>query len=126
MSLVSIGEFAQASRLSPKALRLYDELGLLVPEHVDPATGYRWYGLEQLERARAVSVLRPAGRARLLGQRHLGRAGAAGTALVGDGAPAPARRRHPHGADPQCGQRRPRPGLPVRRRATPGVLSPES
>ena len=61
MSLVSIGEFAQASRLSPKALRLYDELGLLVPEHVDPATGYRWYGLEQLERARAVSVLRRIG-----------------------------------------------------------------
>ena len=35
MSLVSIGEFAQASRLSPKALRLYDELGLLVPAHVE-------------------------------------------------------------------------------------------
>ena len=61
MSLVSIGEFAQASRLSPKALRLYDELGLLVPERVDPATGYRWYGLDQLERARTVSVLRRIG-----------------------------------------------------------------
>jgi DNA-binding transcriptional MerR regulator len=31
MGLVSIGEFARLSRLSPKALRLYDELGLLVP-----------------------------------------------------------------------------------------------
>jgi DNA-binding transcriptional MerR regulator len=61
MSLVSIGEFAQASRLSPKALRLYDELGLLVPEHVDPASGYRWYALEQLERARHVSMLRRIG-----------------------------------------------------------------
>jgi DNA-binding transcriptional MerR regulator len=61
MSLVSIGEFAQASRLSPKALRLYDELGLLVPEQVDPATGYRWYALGQLERARRVSALRRIG-----------------------------------------------------------------
>ena len=61
MSLVSIGEFAQASRLSPKALRLYDELGLLVPEQVDPITGYRRYALDQLERARRVSALRRIG-----------------------------------------------------------------
>ena len=43
MGLVSIGEFSRLSRLSPKALRLYDELGLLVPDHVDPVTGYRVY-----------------------------------------------------------------------------------
>jgi DNA-binding transcriptional MerR regulator len=61
MSLVSIGEFAQASRLSPKALRLYDELGLLVPAHVDEFTGYRWYAAEQLERATLVSALRRIG-----------------------------------------------------------------
>jgi DNA-binding transcriptional MerR regulator len=61
MSLVSIGEFAQASRLSPKALRLYDELGLLVPAHVDPDTGYRWYTPDQLPRARRVSILRRIG-----------------------------------------------------------------
>jgi MerR family regulatory protein len=41
VGLVSIGEFSRLSRLSPKALRLYDELGLLVPDHVDAATGYR-------------------------------------------------------------------------------------
>jgi len=29
MGLMGIGEFARLSRLSPKALRLYDELGLL-------------------------------------------------------------------------------------------------
>lgn len=61
MSLISIGEFAQASRLSPKALRLYDELGLLVPARVDEYTGYRWYAAEQLERARLVSALRRIG-----------------------------------------------------------------
>ncbi|MGH3278413.1 MAG: MerR family DNA-binding transcriptional regulator [Trebonia sp.] len=35
VKLLTIGEFARASRLSPKALRLYDELGLLRPHAVD-------------------------------------------------------------------------------------------
>jgi DNA-binding transcriptional MerR regulator len=61
MSLVSIGEFAGLSRLSPKALRLYDELGLLVPARVDPETGYRWYAATQLDRARLVASLRRIG-----------------------------------------------------------------
>lgn len=58
MSLVSIGEFARLSRLSPKALRLYDELGLLVPAEVDAETGYRWYAATQLDQARLVASLR--------------------------------------------------------------------
>ena len=37
------GEFGAAARLSAKALRLYGELGLLLPAEVDPATGYRYY-----------------------------------------------------------------------------------
>jgi PPM family protein phosphatase len=41
VALMTSGEFARASRLSPKALRLYDELGLLSPAEVDPVTGYR-------------------------------------------------------------------------------------
>jgi DNA-binding transcriptional MerR regulator len=43
VDLMSIGEFARLSRLSAKALRLYDELGLLPPAQVDPGSGYRWY-----------------------------------------------------------------------------------
>ena len=35
----SIGEFARRSRLSLKALRLYDERGVLVPSRVDQASG---------------------------------------------------------------------------------------
>ncbi|MFI0982071.1 MerR family transcriptional regulator [Streptomyces sp. NPDC021093] len=58
MGLLTIGAFAKASRLSPKALRLYDELGLLPPARVDSATGYRFYAPEQLERARLVAWLR--------------------------------------------------------------------
>src|SRR5690349_15180570 len=53
-----IGDFAARTRLSAKALRRYDELGLLVPAHVDPFTGYRWYAPEQVRRARLVALLR--------------------------------------------------------------------
>jgi PPM family protein phosphatase len=61
VELLSIGEFARAARLSPKALRLYDELGLLRPETVDPGNGYRRYAPAQLERARLVAWLRMLG-----------------------------------------------------------------
>ncbi|MFF8790259.1 MerR family transcriptional regulator [Streptomyces sp. NPDC015125] len=59
--LLSIGAFARACRLSPKALRLYDELGLLTPARVDPHSGYRHYAPAQLERARLVAWLRRLG-----------------------------------------------------------------
>ncbi|OIK01134.1 MerR family transcriptional regulator [Streptomyces colonosanans] len=61
MGLLTIGAFARASRLSPKALRLYDELGLLPPARVDPVTGYRLYAPEQLDQARLVAWLRRLG-----------------------------------------------------------------
>jgi DNA-binding transcriptional MerR regulator len=61
VDLVSIGEFARMARLSPKALRLYDQSGLLTPAQVDSATGYRWYSTEQLEQARLVAALRQIG-----------------------------------------------------------------
>jgi protein phosphatase len=53
--LLTIGAFARLTRLTPKALRLYDELGLLPPVRVDPASGYRYYEPAQLERARLVA-----------------------------------------------------------------------
>jgi DNA-binding transcriptional MerR regulator len=59
--LVSIGRFASASRLSPKALRLYAENGLLAPAWVDPDSGYRYYDPGQLETASTISLLRRAG-----------------------------------------------------------------
>ncbi|MFG2787430.1 MerR family transcriptional regulator [Streptomyces sp. NPDC048419] len=59
--MLTIGAFARASRLSPKALRLYDELELLRPARVDPHSGYRYYAVEQLERARLVAWLRRLG-----------------------------------------------------------------
>jgi DNA-binding transcriptional MerR regulator len=55
---ISIGEFARRSRLSLKALRLYDERGVLVPARVDQASGYRYYDTAQLDEARLVVMMR--------------------------------------------------------------------
>jgi len=56
--LLSIGEFAATTRLSIKALRHYDEHGLLTPAHVDPASGYRYYRRNQRNRAILIGDLR--------------------------------------------------------------------
>jgi DNA-binding transcriptional MerR regulator len=60
-NLMSIGEFASAAQLSQKALRLYGEKGLLPPAWVDPDSGYRYYGLEQLRAATLIALLRRSG-----------------------------------------------------------------
>jgi DNA-binding transcriptional MerR regulator len=56
--LLSIGEYAAATQLSPKALRLYDEQRLLQPARVDPASGYRYYGSDQVALGRLIRTLR--------------------------------------------------------------------
>jgi DNA-binding transcriptional MerR regulator len=56
--LLSIGRFAQLTGLTTKALRHYDELGLLRPAQVDGCTGYRWYSVEQAHVAVAIRRLR--------------------------------------------------------------------
>ena len=61
MEHMGISEFARRSRLSPKALRLYDEMGVLPPARVDPVTGYRSYGADQVGPARLVAALRQLG-----------------------------------------------------------------
>jgi protein phosphatase len=58
---LTIGAFARIARLSPKALRLYDELGLLRPAEVDRESGYRYYDLAQVERAQLIAWLRRLG-----------------------------------------------------------------
>ena len=57
-SLMTIGRFSHLSRLSLKALRLYDALGLLPPAYVDPASSYRYYTAAQLRNARLIGLLR--------------------------------------------------------------------
>jgi len=56
--LLTIGEFAYHARLTAKALRIYDEMGLLQPAEVDPRTGYRRYGADQVGHGRLIGMLR--------------------------------------------------------------------
>ncbi|MEV1249517.1 MerR family transcriptional regulator [Nonomuraea sp. NPDC049750] len=56
--LMTIGRFARLTGLSVGTLRHYDEVGLLSPASVDPATGYRRYRMAQAERARQIRMLR--------------------------------------------------------------------
>ena len=55
---LTIGQFGHLSQLSRKALRLYDDRGLLPPAHVDPDSGYRYYTRRQLSTARHIRLLR--------------------------------------------------------------------
>lgn len=57
-NLMPIGRFARAVRLSVKALRHYDEEGLLVPALVDRQTGYRYYARDQARDAVMIAMLR--------------------------------------------------------------------
>lgn len=59
--LIPIGRFAALTSLSTKVLRLYHEQGLLVPESVDPDSGYRYYAAAQIGVASRISLLRRAG-----------------------------------------------------------------
>jgi DNA-binding transcriptional MerR regulator len=58
---LSIGEFSRVTWLSPKALRLYERRGLLLPDVVDEYTGYRYYRPSQADRARMIALLRRVG-----------------------------------------------------------------
>jgi DNA-binding transcriptional MerR regulator len=56
--LISIGRFAQITRLTIKALHIYDGIGLLCPVAVDADSGYRYYSITQLPMARRIRLLR--------------------------------------------------------------------
>ncbi|MEZ0446724.1 MerR family transcriptional regulator [Cellulomonas sp. ICMP 17802] len=56
--LLTVGQLARRVGLTTKALRHYDRIGLLAPAQVDPVTGYRLYGADQVAAAHLVQVLR--------------------------------------------------------------------
>lgn len=55
---LTIGQFGRLSQLSRKALRLYDDCGLLPPARIDPDSGYRYYTRAQVATARRIRLLR--------------------------------------------------------------------
>lgn len=59
--MLKIGEFSKLSHISVRMLRHYDEIGLLHPKEVDPDTGYRIYGEEQLFTSGKINAYRKMG-----------------------------------------------------------------
>jgi len=56
-----IGDFSKLARVSVKALRFYDEVGLLKPTYVDRDTGYRYYSATLLPRLNRILAFKELG-----------------------------------------------------------------
>ena len=56
-----IGEFSKMSKTTIKALRYYDEIGLLKPEETDKFTNHRFYSTQQLFQLHRIQELRQVG-----------------------------------------------------------------
>lgn len=59
--MLKIGEFSRIGQVSVKALRYYDEKGLLEPRQIDPITGYRYYSFDLLPRLNRILALKGLG-----------------------------------------------------------------
>lgn len=60
-TLYKIGMFAAMNRVTVKALRFYEEQGLLLPALIHPETGYRYYTLSQMAVLHQITALKMAG-----------------------------------------------------------------
>ncbi len=58
---IPIGKFSKMVRLTPKALKIYEKKGLLVPKYTDETTGYRYYSISQIEIGMQLSLFAWAG-----------------------------------------------------------------
>lgn len=59
--MLKIGDFSKICQTSVKALRHWDAIGLLKPALTDPATGYRYYSIEQIEDVNRILAFRVLG-----------------------------------------------------------------
>ncbi len=59
--MLKIGDFSKLSQVTVKALRLYDQMGLLKPIHTDNFTSYRYYSAEQLPRLNRILAFKDLG-----------------------------------------------------------------
>ena len=59
--LYRIGLFAQMNHTSVKALRFYEEQGLLLPAKIDGESGYRYYTMRQMQTLHRILALKEAG-----------------------------------------------------------------
>ena len=60
-TLYKIGMFAAMNHVTVKALRFYEEQGLLIPALIHPETGYRYYTLSQMAVLHQITALKQVG-----------------------------------------------------------------
>ena len=56
--MLSIGEFSKICQVSAKTLRYYAEIGLILPDEINPENGYRYYSIKQLKRMLFINRLK--------------------------------------------------------------------
>ncbi len=59
--MLSIGEFSRVTQLTIKALRLYHEKGILIPDRIDYDSKYRYYRSSAVEKALVIKRLKDMG-----------------------------------------------------------------
>lgn len=58
---ISIGEMAELFEVSPRTLRLYHDMGLLIPQYINDSNGYRYYAQSQFPRLEKVLQMKSLG-----------------------------------------------------------------
>lgn len=56
--MLSIGEFSKICEVSTKTLRYYEEIGLILPDVINPDNGYRYYSIKQMEKMLFINRLK--------------------------------------------------------------------
>lgn len=56
--MLTIGEFSNICKVSAKTLRYYAEIGLILPDEINPDNGYRYYSINQLEKMLLINRLK--------------------------------------------------------------------
>ncbi|SIQ66216.1 DNA-binding transcriptional regulator, MerR family [Alkalispirochaeta americana] len=61
MNLLRVGDMARINSISAQTLRYYEKIGLLKPERIDPANGYRYYSIKQSARLDMIQHMKSLG-----------------------------------------------------------------
>ena len=56
--MLKIGEFAKLCQVNKRTLRYYDQIGVLCPDRVDDATGYRYYSQDKIKTFQLIEQLK--------------------------------------------------------------------
>lgn len=58
LGMLTIGEFSNICKVSTKTLRYYAEIGLILPNEINPKNEYRYYSIDQLEKMLLINRLK--------------------------------------------------------------------